>query len=217
MEISQHQKTLSKKKESRQSLPHRDQWTLKALCHFLGVQDIVGIGFATTRWLRDRWGRCVMAGFQRNWCGTRTKAKAFEDLKKALANAPALGLPDFKKHFHIYVAERGGFASAVVTQTVSNKHKPCAYYWTRLDKVVRGMHPCAGSLAATAYAIEESASLILMHNATVYVSHEVLALLNPKNSCLTAARLARYETLLTQPNLTVERCETVNPADFAGN
>lgn len=79
------------------------------------------------------------------------------------------------------------------------------------------MHPCAGSLAATAYAIEESASLILMHNATVYVSHEVLALLNQKNSCLTAARLARYETLLIQTNLTIERCETVNPADFAGN
>jgi hypothetical protein len=34
------------------------------------------------------------------------------------------------------------------------------------------------------------------------------------NSCLTAARLCGYETLLTQPNNAIERCSTVNPASL---
>lgn len=138
--------------------------------------------------------------------------KAFEDLKKALASAGALGLPDYNKKMVIFVAEKGGFASVVVTQKSSGQHNPCAYYSTRLDNVVRGMHPCHRSLAAPAYAIEKSTTLVLMHKATLYVSHSVMALLNQNNSCLTAARLCGYETLLTQPNIAIKRCSTVNPA-----
>uniref|UniRef100_A0A4W5MLS8 ribonuclease H n=1 Tax=Hucho hucho TaxID=62062 RepID=A0A4W5MLS8_9TELE len=213
LEISQHQKTLSKER-IKTILTTPRPVNIKGLMSFLGCT-----GYCRN-WICDY---SVIARPLREMCSGRPseklvwnkdQAKAFEDLKRALASAPALDLPDFKKHFYIYVAERGGFASAVVTQKVSNKHKPCAYYSTRLDNVVRGMNPCVRSLAATADAIEKSASLILMHNATVYVSHGVLALMNQKNSCPTAARLAGYKTLLTQPNLTIERCATVNPADL---
>lgn len=41
---------------------------------------------------------------------------AFEKLKRALLTAPTLGLPNDDKHFTLYIHEREGTASGVLTQ-----------------------------------------------------------------------------------------------------
>jgi hypothetical protein len=45
----------------------------------------------------------------------REQEKTFKEIKKALTNAPALGLPDVMKPFFLYVHERLGMAVGVLT------------------------------------------------------------------------------------------------------
>jgi hypothetical protein len=50
----------------------------------------------------------------------REQEKAFKEIKKALTNAPALGLPDVMKPFFLYVHERLGTAVGVLTQLLGS-------------------------------------------------------------------------------------------------
>lgn len=49
-----------------------------------------------------------------NW--TEEAEQAFQQIKTALLSAPALGLPDVSKPFHLYVDESWGIVKAVLTQ-----------------------------------------------------------------------------------------------------
>uniref|UniRef100_A0A4W3IP18 Reverse transcriptase/retrotransposon-derived protein RNase H-like domain-containing protein n=1 Tax=Callorhinchus milii TaxID=7868 RepID=A0A4W3IP18_CALMI len=63
---------------------------------------------------------------------TETANKAFDDLKLARQNTPALGLPNYEKLFHLFVHKKGGFAQA---QDHCGKQRPIAYISTKLDPV----------------------------------------------------------------------------------
>ncbi|KAJ8342593.1 hypothetical protein SKAU_G00325210 [Synaphobranchus kaupii] len=139
---------------------------------------------------------------------------AFTGLKQALQTAPTLGLPDYNKQFHLFCAEKGGFATAVLTQKEQERNKPIAYYSTRLDTVARGLHTCEKGLAAAAFAVEKATPITAGHEVTLYVSHAVEALLSRGKSSLTYRRVSGYEILLTQPGLTIIRCKAVNPAEL---
>jgi hypothetical protein len=65
--------------------------------------------------------------------GRRTK-KAFKEIKRALTNAPALGLPDVIKPFFLYVHKRLG-AVGVFTQLLGSWHGLVAYLSMQLDTV----------------------------------------------------------------------------------
>jgi hypothetical protein len=45
----------------------------------------------------------------------RKQKKAFKEIKRALKNAPTLGLPDVMKLFFLYVHERLGTAVGILT------------------------------------------------------------------------------------------------------
>jgi hypothetical protein len=49
----------------------------------------------------------------------RKQEKAFKEIKKALTNAPALGLLDVMKPFFLYVHEQRGAAIGVLTQLLA--------------------------------------------------------------------------------------------------
>jgi hypothetical protein len=49
---------------------------------------------------------------------TQEHQSAFETLKNALLQAPALALPDLNKPFTLYIDERNGVACGVLTQTL---------------------------------------------------------------------------------------------------
>jgi hypothetical protein len=67
--------------------------------------------------------------------GRRAKKKTFKEIKRALTNTPALGLPDVMKSFFLYVHERLGTAVGVLTQLLGSWHCPVAYLSQQLGAV----------------------------------------------------------------------------------
>lgn len=104
--------------------------------------------------------------------------KAFQDLKPALLQAPALGLPDYNLLFHLHVHEKEGFATGILVQKHGSRYRPVAYYSARLGPVVLGMPGCLRAVASVAMMIEKSAPIVLAHDCVVHVPHAVLHILN---------------------------------------
>jgi hypothetical protein len=84
------------------------------------------------------------------WYGDRNKQtkKAFKKNKRALTNAPALGLPDMTKPFFLYIHERLG-AVGVLTLLLGSWYHQDVYLSKQLDVVSQGWLPCLCILAAT--------------------------------------------------------------------
>ena len=140
---------------------------------------------------------------------------SFEKLKETLASAPALGIPDLTKEFTLAVDVKGGFYSAVLLQQHGDSLKPVAYYSKQLSAVVRGLPLCARAVAGTAAAVQASSSLVAYRPLTVLVPHAVAAiLLQAKTAHLTPASTLHYYNILNLPNVTLKRCNVLNPATF---
>lgn len=137
---------------------------------------------------------------------------AFTALKLDLQTAPALGSPDYSKPFHLYVAEKQGYATAVLTQDTPTGKQPLAYYSTKLDAIESGMPPCYQGLAAAAFAYQKASVLTMGHKVKLYTSHQLHALLTSPKFVMTQARKTGYEVILAAPELHIQRCTTVNPA-----
>jgi hypothetical protein len=75
----------------------------------------------------------------------RDQEKAFKEIKKELANAPALGLPDVMRPFFLYVHEILGMAVGVLTQLLGSWHHLVAYLSKQLDVVSPGLSASIGS------------------------------------------------------------------------
>uniref|UniRef100_UPI00398F3790 protein NYNRIN-like n=1 Tax=Pristiophorus japonicus TaxID=55135 RepID=UPI00398F3790 len=147
---------------------------------------------------------------------TPEREEAFKQLKKAITNAPALGLPNYDKPFQMYVNEKEGFATAVLTQEHGGGNRPVAYYSVLLPPVVRGMPACLRAVAATAVMVEKSVPIVLDYPCAVITAHAVLLLLNSAaTQHFTASRRTGYEVLLlSHPNYTFRCAPVVNPATF---
>ena len=52
----------------------------------------------------------------RDWTWTEPMRRAFQELRQALLEAPALGLPDPAKPFQLFVDEKQGVGKGVLTQ-----------------------------------------------------------------------------------------------------
>ncbi|XP_065806841.1 uncharacterized protein [Labrus bergylta] len=147
---------------------------------------------------------------------TEDAETAFTDLKQALSQAPALGLPDYSKPFQLYVHERNGFASGVLTQQHGSNKRPVGYYSTRLDNTELGLPPCLRAVAVAAFMVRTVSDLVLDSQCKLYVPHAVSALLTRASTQrLSAARQSHYELLLlSMPNLTIHRSPTLDPSSL---
>ncbi|XP_058038675.1 protein NYNRIN-like [Ahaetulla prasina] len=145
---------------------------------------------------------------------TKSLDQHIERIKKTLASAPVLGLPDYKKPFTLFIHEKLGIASGVLTQSCGLAQRPVAYYSVKLDPVARGTLPCLRAVAATVEIVKRSKDLVLGRPLTLKVPHEVFAiLLKSQTQAFTQQRLAQYEAeLFTSDHITFERCSTLNPA-----
>ncbi|XP_027763179.1 uncharacterized protein LOC114070137 [Empidonax traillii] len=142
--------------------------------------------------------------------------KAFQDLKKALREAPVLGLPDITKDFQLYVCERQRLALGVLTQRLGSWKRPVGYFSKQLDTVSGGWPGCLRAVAATVILIQEARKLTLGRHITVYVPHMVIAVLEQKGGhWLSSSRMLQYQALLReQDDIELKVTNHLNPAEF---
>ncbi|XP_050170131.1 uncharacterized protein LOC126639415 [Myiozetetes cayanensis] len=142
--------------------------------------------------------------------------KAFHQLKKALREAPALGLPDLTKDFQLYVCERQRLALGVLTQRLGSWKRPVGYFSKQLDTVSGGWPGCLRAVAATVILIQEARKLTLGRHITVYVPHMVIAVLEQKGGhWLSSSRMLQYQALLReQDDIELKVTNHLNPAEF---
>lgn len=145
---------------------------------------------------------------------TLEATQSFDELKLALQTAPTLGLPDPTRPFTQTVDEKNGSTTSVLLQDHGNKLRPVAYFSSKLDPVAAGLPRCLRAVAAAEKAVMASRDIVGYSDVTLLVPHAVsMILLEQKTSHLSTARWLRYNTvLLEMPNITVKRCNVLNPA-----
>lgn len=92
------------------------------------------------------------------WGWTETHQKAFDRLKTALLEAPALALPDLEKPFFLYVSEAKGIAKGVLVQPLGPWKHLVAYLSQKLDPVV-ARWPHLQVIAATSLLVKGAGKL----------------------------------------------------------
>ncbi|RMC04400.1 hypothetical protein DUI87_19221 [Hirundo rustica rustica] len=149
-----------------------------------------------------------------NW--DRQRKKAFEDLKQALKEAPALGLPDLNKDFQLYVNERQKLALGVLAQRLGSWKRPVGYFSKQLDAVSAGWPSCLRAVTATVILIQEARKLTLGRKIEVFVPHMVLAVLEQKGGhWLSSSRMLQYQAILReQDDVDLKMTNHINPAEF---
>lgn len=140
--------------------------------------------------------------------------QSFTELKLALQTTPTLGLPDPTRPFTQTVDEKNGCMTSVLLQDHGNKLRPVAYFSSKLDPVAAGLPRCLRAVAAAEKAVMASRDIVGYSDVTLLVPHAVsMILLEQKTSHLSTARWLRYNTvLLEMSNITVKRCNVLNPA-----
>ncbi|XP_013856619.1 uncharacterized protein LOC106512576, partial [Austrofundulus limnaeus] len=135
-------------------------------------------------------------------------------LKQLLTQSTTLLLPNYKKQFVQMVDSKEGFMVSVLLQIHGDRHKPLAFYSKRLDPVARALPPCVQAVCAAAMAVEASADVVLFHPLKLMVPHAVdILLLQSRLTSLSPARQITYTALLlSQPHITIHRCNVLNPA-----
>jgi hypothetical protein len=111
----------------------------------------------------------------------------FQEIKRLLTSAPALGLPDVKLPFNFFIYEKNHTA---LGSPHPNGGSIAAANW---DPVASGWPPCLWALPATVTLIREADKLTLGQDVNVKVPHAVIVLMNGKvHKCLTSYRMAHY-------------------------
>jgi hypothetical protein len=103
----------------------------------------------------------------------KDQEEAFVKIKWALLSAPALGLPDITKPFHLFVDKRKGIAKGVLTQSLGPWNRPVAYLSKKLDPVATGWPPCLQIIAATALLVKDADKLTLGQELFVTTPHAI--------------------------------------------
>ena len=133
---------------------------------------------------------------------------------KQLRTSPCLGLPDHEKVFNIFVFEKDGFMSSVLTRDHGGKQRPVAYYSKKFDSFVRWLLCCLRAVASAYEALLACADIVTMCPLTVHVPHIVQTLISQaKTVHRTPARPLHYQNvLLTMSHVTLKRCTVFVPA-----
>ncbi|XP_029467696.1 uncharacterized protein LOC115096759 [Rhinatrema bivittatum] len=135
-------------------------------------------------------------------------------LKEALIEPPALGLPDVLKPFHLFVDEKKGMAIGVLTQTLGSWERPVAYLSKGMDNVAKGWPGCLRSIAAACILIPEAVKLTFGQTLQVTTPHTIQGLLETHGpKWMTNSRLVKYQALLCEtPEIQIQDSKNLNPA-----
>ena len=103
--------------------------------------------------------------------------QAFQTLRRALLEAPALALPNPNKPFQLFADEKQGIGKGVLTQQWGPWKRPVAYLSKRLDPVAAGWPPCLRIIAATALLFCDPDKLMYGQQLLVYTPHAIKGVL----------------------------------------
>lgn len=143
---------------------------------------------------------------------TREHQLAFETLKKALLQAPALALPDLNKPFILYIDEWKGVARGVLTQALGPWNRPVAYLSKKLDPEASGWPSCLRAIAATAVLVKDADKLNLVQSVTVVAPHTLESIIRqPPDRWMTNARMPHYQSFLLTERVTFASSTILNP------
>ncbi len=146
-------------------------------------------------------------------CMEELHLKAFNDLKRALCQAPALGIAQSDRPFVLYVHEHLGFMTACLMQDHGGSLRPIHYYSGKLDIVAQGMGPCLRAVQAVHLALQASSGMVLGQTVNVKCPHAVSALMNQaKVTSVTSSRWGNWLATLTAPNIVIQRAPVTNPS-----
>lgn len=139
---------------------------------------------------------------------------SFRTIKYLMAHAPALGLPDYKLPFHLYVSNDGLCCCAVLAQSHGGGMRPVAFFSKALPMIVQGMVPCLRAVASAAMMVQKSQIIVLAHPLTLHTTHVISVILNNiTTQHMTSQRRSNYENILTATqNLTISTAAHTNPA-----
>ena len=145
--------------------------------------------------------------------------EAFQELRRALLEAPALALPDPSKPFQLFVDEKRGIEKGVLTQRWGPWKRPVAYLSKRLDPVAAGWPPCLRIIAATALLVHDADKLTYGQRLLVYTPHAIDRVLKqPPGKWISNARLTHYQALLLDtPRIHFQTPCTLNLATLLPN
>ncbi|RMC04402.1 hypothetical protein DUI87_19224 [Hirundo rustica rustica] len=147
---------------------------------------------------------------------TKDATRAFNQLKKALMSAPALGLPNVSKPFFLFSHEKQGIALGILAQNLGPYRRAVAYLSKQLDTAAKGWPGCLRAVAAVAINIQEAHKFTLGQKMTVLVSHTMSAVLEAKGGhWLSPQRFLKYQAILVeQDDVEIVVTNIVNPASF---
>lgn len=130
--------------------------------------------------------------------------QAFDAIKQALLEAPALGLPDASRPFHLYVAENREIAKGVLTQRLGPWERPVAYLSKKLDAVAAGWPACLRIVAVVVVLVKDADKLTLGQNLTMTAPHALEGIVcQPLDRCLTNAHMTHQTLLLNSDQVIV--------------
>ena len=133
----------------------------------------------------------------KDWTWTESMRRAFQELRQALLEAPALALPDPTKPFQLFVDEKQGVGKGVLTQQWGPWRGPVAYLSKRLDPVAARWPPCLHIIAATALLVHDADKLTYGQRLLVYTPHAIEGILKqPLGKWISNVCLTRYQALL---------------------
>ena len=140
--------------------------------------------------------------------------RAFQELRQALLEAPALALPDPAKPFQLFVDEKQEVGKGVLTQQWGLWRRPVAYLSKRLDPVAAGWPPCLHIIVATALLVHDADKLTYGQRLLVYTPHAIEGILKqPPGKWISIACLTHYQALLLDtPRIHFKTPCFLNPA-----
>ncbi|XP_056679009.1 LOW QUALITY PROTEIN: uncharacterized protein LOC103096476 [Monodelphis domestica] len=149
-----------------------------------------------------------------NWVWTEDMEIAFQDLRKAMLQAPALALPDPENPYQLFVEERQGVAKGVLTQKLGPWDRPVACLSKQLDPVSAGWPSCLRIITAVALLVKDADKLTHGQPLLIATSHAIESVLRqPPVRWLSHARLTHYQSLLlNEAQLSFRVVSTLNPA-----
>lgn len=146
---------------------------------------------------------------------TPEREKAFTELKIALQTQVLLALPDYRETFHLMVAHKDQYMTAVLLQTFGDKKRPLAFYSKKMDSIVAGFPDCVKGCCAAHEAVLSCEDIVLGHPLVVYTPHQTEEiLLHAHLPFVTHARhLQLIKILLSRDHITMTKCQNVNIAE----